>query len=213
MRKEMVAYGNKYPHSRQVLWQAYVVRRRVEFSILRRRVPLMKTGSHSWHLLQEKLSRRSSLGIDLEMRTWFYTATLPVCGPDLCVFPGTIIHYPRNVAFGTNVFVNRGVIITAPAPVSIGSQALIGPYVVINSGNHQYSDPLRHIRDQGHHLAPITIGDDVWIGAHATILAGVTIGAGSVIAAGAVVTNDVDPFTVVAGVPARPISKRGHDER
>jgi maltose O-acetyltransferase len=53
----------------------------------------------------------------------------------------------------------------------------------------------------------VRIGDDVWIGGHATILPGVTIGDGAVVAAGAVVTKDVPPYTVVAGVPARVVKK------
>ena len=55
----------------------------------------------------------------------------------------------------------------------------------------------------------ITLGDDVWIGANAVVLPGVTIGTGSVIAAGAVVREDVPPFAVVAGAPARVVSWRG----
>ena len=54
----------------------------------------------------------------------------------------------------------------------------------------------------------ITIGNDVWIGNNVTILSGVTIGDGAVIAAGAVVTKDVDPYTIVGGVPARRIKRR-----
>ena len=54
-------------------------------------------------------------------------------------------------------------------------------------------------------LAPIVVGDGVWIGSGATLLAGVTVGAGAVVAAGAVVTRDVAPHTVVAGIPARPV--------
>lgn len=54
---------------------------------------------------------------------------------------------------------------------------------------------------------PITIGDDVWIGGHSTILPGVTIGNGAIVAAGAVVTKDVEPNTVVGGVPAKVIKK------
>ncbi len=54
----------------------------------------------------------------------------------------------------------------------------------------------------------IVIGNDVWIGGRATILRGVTIGDGAVVGAGAVVTRDVEPYTVVGGIPARPIKKR-----
>ena len=55
--------------------------------------------------------------------------------------------------------------------------------------------------------APIHVGENVWIGSHATILPGVTIGENAIVAAGAVVTKDVPADTVVAGVPARPIRK------
>lgn len=54
----------------------------------------------------------------------------------------------------------------------------------------------------------VVIGNDVWIGSHSLILGGVTIGDGAVVAAGAVVTKDVEPYTIVGGVPAKPIKKR-----
>ncbi len=57
-----------------------------------------------------------------------------------------------------------------------------------------------------------TIGHDVWLGHGALIMAGVSIGTGAVIGAGAVVTNDIDPYTVAVGVPARPLRKRFSDE-
>lgn len=57
------------------------------------------------------------------------------------------------------------------------------------------------------------IGNDVWIGARVTILSGVSIGDGVIIAAGAVVTKDVEPYTIVGGVPAKPIRKRFTDEQ
>jgi len=57
-----------------------------------------------------------------------------------------------------------------------------------------------------------TLGNDVWVGANAIILRDVTIGDGAVIGAGAVVTRDVEPYTIVAGVPTKPIRKRFDDE-
>lgn len=62
------------------------------------------------------------------------------------------------------------------------------------------------------HGGTVVIGNDVWIGANAVIVRGVNIGDGAIVAAGAVVTKDVEPYTIVGGVPARPIRKRFDDE-
>ena len=67
------------------------------------------------------------------------------------------------------------------------------------------------VTDFAEHL-PITIGNDVWIGAHCLLMDGVTIGDGALIAAGAVVTKNVAPYTLVGGVPARVIRQRFSDE-
>jgi len=58
----------------------------------------------------------------------------------------------------------------------------------------------------------IVVGNDVWIGYEAVILAGVTIGDGAIIGARAVVTKDVEPYTIVGGIPAKPIRRRFSDE-
>lgn len=62
------------------------------------------------------------------------------------------------------------------------------------------------------HRGDIVIGNDVWIGYEAVILAGVTIGDGAIIGTRAVVTKDVPPYTIVGGVPAKPIRKRFSDD-
>lgn len=201
MRKELRAYDANGA-TRQRLYEWHQILRRVRFAIRRKR-GLPPVGSHHWHLLQDSYARRSSVGIDLEQRNWFYETSIPSCGPLLCVFSDTILHYPSNISIGKNVFINRLVTITAPAPVTIGDLTLIGPGTVINSGNHRFSDARSPIREQGHDLRAIRIGRDVWLGANVTVLAGVTIGDGSVIGAGAVVATDIPPYSVAMGVPAR----------
>lgn len=177
-------------------------------ALWRWRIHSIAAGSPAWHRRQDRLARTSSVGRHLWNRNTFYMLTLPRCGSQLCVFPDVVMYYPANFTIGEDVFINRGSQLSAPAPVHIGSKVLIGPCVIINSGNHRYADPDAYIRDQGHELAPITIQDDVWLGAHVTVLPGVTVGRGAVVAAGAVVTRDVEPYTVVAGVPARAIKLR-----
>ncbi|HEY0651879.1 MAG TPA: acyltransferase [Chryseosolibacter sp.] len=122
------------------------------------------------------------------------------------------IQNPSNIEFGNNVGINDGVWIAAnknkQARIVIGDNALIGPYTVIHSGNHVFKDPSIPIYYQGFSFEPIVIGEDVWIAANCTVLAGVTIGKGAVVAAGCVVNKNVEPYTVVGGVPARVIGKR-----
>jgi galactoside O-acetyltransferase len=166
-------------------------------------------GSEKWHVLQQSISLGPPVGTEQMKRNLFYTRTLASCGTEVYVLPHVSMSYPQNIELGRNVFINRGVNITARERISIGDNALIGPYVVLNSGSHEFSDPHQLIRDQGHRRAPIRVEQDVWIGAHATILPGVIVGQGGVVAAGAVVTRSVEPYTVVAGVPARLMKRRG----
>lgn len=93
--------------------------------------------------------------------------------------------------------------------VKIGSDCLFGPNVTLVSENHNFEDPLVSIRQQGETRSRIVVGNDVWIGAGATVLAGSTIGDGAIIAAGAVVRGPIEEYTIVGGIPARQIGVRG----
>ena len=168
----------------------------------------MKVGSISWYKLQDKFNNKPSLGVYRKLRILFYQKSFAKCGNNLFLYHSLTVFYPNNIEIGDNAKINRGVFITAIDKIKIGNDVLIGPYTVINSGNHNYSNPDIPIRLQGHITKPIVIEDDVWIGANATILAGVTIGKGAVVGAGAVVTSYVAPFTVVGGVPAQFIKYR-----
>tara|TARA_Y100001978_G_scaffold198059_1_gene209883 strand:+ start:1703 stop:2293 length:591 start_codon:yes stop_codon:yes gene_type:complete len=109
-----------------------------------------------------------------------------------------------NESFNSNVMVNaRG-----KGQIIIGDNVLIGPNVVLRTSNHTFKCLKEPIINQGMDEGEIVIEDNVWIGSNCVILPNCTIGEGSIIAAGAVVTNDVQPFSIVGGVPARLIKKR-----
>jgi len=209
MRREFAEYYQKHPEEERKL-KRRITKKIDQFrlAIFKLSMHSVKSGSEGWHHLQQKISNGSSAGYYMDRRNYFYSSTVKRCDGKLYVLPGTIVCYPLNLEIGYNLFVNRGTYITARAPISIGSNVIIGPYVIINSGSHNYRAANLPIRDQGHKMSPILIEDDVWIAAHVTILPGVTIGKGAVIAAGAVVTKNVAPYTVVGGVPAKPIHSR-----
>ena len=92
---------------------------------------------------------------------------------------------------------------TIIGPVRIGSHVNLAQGITVTALNHNFLDTSLRIDQQGVSTKPVTIGDDVWIGANATILPGVTIGNHVVVAAGAVVTHDVPANTVVGGIPAK----------
>ncbi len=114
---------------------------------------------------------------------------------DFACFPGA------HLEIGDDTFINYGSNISAVRSVRIGSGCDIGQFAIImDSDFHSLDDHRRpDVPD------PVTIEDDVWIGARATILKGTHIGRGAVIGANSVVRGVIPPFTVAAGVPARVI--------
>jgi len=96
---------------------------------------------------------------------------------------------------------------TIIGPVDIGNHVNLAQGITVTALNHNFSDTNKRIDKQGVSTNPVTIEDDVWVGANAVILPGVTIGEHCVVAAGAVVTKDVPPHSLVAGVPAKVIKK------
>lgn len=123
-------------------------------------------------------------------------------------YPGVWIAPGRNLIVGDDVDFALDVLITTGGGVTIGNRVLIGYRTQILSTNHVIPDKSRRIFDSGHEKKPVLIDDDVWIGANCIILPGVTIGEGAVIAAGSIVTKSVNPFSIVAGVPAKVIKSR-----
>lgn len=92
--------------------------------------------------------------------------------------------------------------------VVIGSYCLFGEFTSIRDHDHSFDGTSTAILDQGRSTAAVTIGDDVWVGAKATITRGVTIGSGAVVGAHAVVTHDLPAGSIAVGVPARVVRMR-----
>ena len=122
-------------------------------------------------------------------------------GTNCCIRSPFCCDYGYNIEVGDNFFANYNFVVLDGAKVTIGNNVFIGPCVGLHTAGHPLDSERRN---QGIEYArPISIEDDVWIGAGVQVCPGVTIGRGAVVAAGAVVTKDVPARTVVAGVPAK----------
>lgn len=130
-------------------------------------------------------------------------------GPRACILMGQHIQMAgvrtsgKRVSIGAGTIINHGCLLYTTGGLVIGENVSISPGVWLVTGTHLMNDA--EFLDM---YRPITIDDYAWIGARATILCGVTVGRGAVVMAGAVVTKDVEPFTVVGGVPAKVVGAR-----
>lgn len=122
-------------------------------------------------------------------------------GEDTWLEAPIYVAYQGHTSIGARTWFNTGTTIIDDASVTIGDGVLFGPHVTLATAGHPIHPAARV--NPAQYSAPITIEDNVWLGASVTVLPGVTIGAGSVVAAGSVVTKNVPPMSVVAGVPAR----------
>lgn len=128
---------------------------------------------------------------------------LPHLGADVTLLTPFYTDYGDNCLIGDHTFINHNAYLMDGAPITIGSFCFIGP----NCGMYTALHPLNaEERNQGLEKAlPITIGDNVWIGADVTILPGVSIGEGSVIGAKSVVAKDIPAGVLALGNPCRVI--------
>jgi acetyltransferase-like isoleucine patch superfamily enzyme len=119
-----------------------------------------------------------------------------------------ILTYGGDINIGKNCSINPYTIIYGHGNTKIGDNVLIAGGCMIIPSNHIYKRIDIPINQQGNKSLGIVIEDDVWIGHGCTILDGVTVGNGAIIGAGSVVTKDVEPYSIVAGVPAKIIGSR-----
>lgn len=132
---------------------------------------------------------------------------LDYCGKNVNIEKGANFGLGTGISLGDNS--GLGIDCNVRGPLTIGDNVMMGPEVVIMTGDHNTQRTDIPMCEQGFpEDKPVHIGNDVWIGYRVIILPGVTIGNGVIIGAGAVVTKDVPDYAVVGGVPARIIKYR-----
>ncbi len=127
------------------------------------------------------------------------------------IHPTVILREPHNIIIGNNCYFNHNTILNGgrgKAKLRIGNYVQTGPNVAFYVSNHNYNSRMAPIKMQGYTEQDIVVEDDVWIGANSVITSGVHIGRGAIIGAGSVVTKDIQPYTIAAGTPAKPIKIR-----
>ncbi|MDS1270879.1 sugar O-acetyltransferase [Lipingzhangella sp. LS1_29] len=111
------------------------------------------------------------------------------------------VDYGYNIRVGEGVFVNVGAVLLDVAPIVIGDDVQLGPYVQLLTATHPVEPVARRAKWESGQ--PITLGENVWLGGGAVVCPGVTVGANTVVGAGAVVTANLPANVVAVGNPAR----------
>jgi acetyltransferase-like isoleucine patch superfamily enzyme len=137
-------------------------------------------------------------------------------GPGALFEPHVWITAPgeARVRVGEGSFLNIGVMVAAQELVEIGSHCMFANGCFVTDANHRFDDPDKPVTWQGFtSKGPTRVEDNVWCGANVVITTGVTVGERSVIGANSVVTQDVPPFSIAAGVPAKVLREIQYGEQ
>jgi putative colanic acid biosynthesis acetyltransferase WcaF len=172
--------------------------------------PAFSTGNRArrlvWNLCWSLLYRTSPR----PFHTWrafllrSFGATL---GPDCHFYPKSKVWAPWNLTCADQVTAADGAEIYNPAPIRLGSHAILSQDAYLCGATHDYDDPAFPLLAYA-----MEIGPHAWICARASVAPGVQIAEGAVLGLGSVATRNLDPWTVNAGVPALKIKDRRHPE-
>ena len=129
-------------------------------------------------------------------RRWLLRIFGAQIGTGAVPYAAARIWAPWNLTMAANSCLSDGVDCYCVAPITIGAHATVSQYSYLCSASHDYRDPTMPLV-----IAPIVIGAEAWVAADVFVGPGVAIGEGAVVGARSTVTQDVDPWTVVAGSP------------
>jgi acetyltransferase-like isoleucine patch superfamily enzyme len=137
------------------------------------------------------------------VRRLFYRMAGMKIGRGSTLHTGARFYNPSNITIGKDTIIGEGAVLDGRASLTIGDHVDFASEVMVYNCQHDI-----HREDFGAQGGPVIIEDYVFLGPRVIILPGVTIGKGAVVAAGGVVTKNVEPFTIVGGVPAKVIGER-----
>jgi maltose O-acetyltransferase len=138
---------------------------------------------------------------DADGRRRLLVELLGAIGDRTEIRPPLYCDYGYHIRLGPGCFINFGAVFLDGAPIGVGADVQLGPYVQLLTATHPLEVEPR--RAKWETVAPITIEDNVWLGAGVIVLPGVTIGPDTVVGAGSVVTRDLPGAVLAVGNPAR----------
>jgi len=162
-----------------------------------------------WHLMRREAFARFPLHGDVLEA--LEDGRLEI-GPNVLLEPDVWITAPApgRVRIGEGTFLNIATMLAAIDLVEIGAHCMLANGCFVTDANHRFDDLEKPITWQGFTTkGPTRIGDNVWLGAGVVVTSGVTIGERCVIGANSVVTQDIPPFSIAAGAPAKVLRTHG----
>jgi acetyltransferase-like isoleucine patch superfamily enzyme len=182
-------------------------------------------------VIENQLRKHHKLTITSMLRRWYILRRCKSVGKDVVIDPNVkLLRFPENVVIQNQVIIKEGVricstnsaasisigegstigyqtMIFSSKNISIGDNCLIAPFCYIIDSNHQI---VRNklINSQPLEARDIVLEHDIWLGTGVKVLSGVTIGAGAVVAAGSIVNQDIPPYQIFGGMPAKKIGER-----
>ncbi len=146
-------------------------------------------------------------GFAIPLRRILAKRILKSCGDDVIIRHDVLFNVGSNIELGEGALLNRYVMLDDRASLRIGAYTMVAAGVTIETHTHPFDDFSRPISISGRQGLPVAVGPNTVLGYNTVVMAGVTIGERCIVGANSVVTKDVPDFTVVGGVPAKPIKQ------
>lgn len=129
-------------------------------------------------------------------------------GKNVIIHDNVLFKFPSEIYLGDNIQIAQDTIFVGKSGLRIGNDVMIGAGTKIITSSHNFERKDISMREQGLSFKPVVINEDIWFGFNVIVLGGVQIGKGTIVGANSLVNKNIDEYSIVAGIPAKLISKR-----